>query len=84
MLWQLFNLGKTWGCRPSELIGIRSDWQAFCFDRAVATFGNALQNELESVEGKNSKAIQRKRDQILRKWIPEAREERKFADPGKR
>lgn len=84
MLWQLFNLAKTWNCRPSQLINVQSDWQAFCLDRAVATFGNALKAELESVEGKNAKAVERKRSQILGRWIPEAREQRKFADPGRR
>lgn len=84
MLWQTYNLAKTWGCRPSELMGITSDWTAFCFDRAVATFGNALQNELDSVEGKNNKTIRSKREQVLRKWIPEARSTRRFKDPGKR
>lgn len=84
MLWQLFNLAKTWQTRPSQLLNIDNDWQAFCLDRAVATFGNALKAELDSVEGKNNKEIQRKRESILRKWIPEASSERKFADPGKR
>lgn len=84
MLWQTYNLAKTWGCRPSALMGIESDWTAFCFDRAVATFGNSLQNELDSVEGKNQKTIASKREQVLRKWIPEARTTRKFKDPGKR
>lgn len=84
MMWQLWNLAKTWNCRPSELINIDSDWTAFCFDRAIATFGNALNHELESVEGKNAKTVQSKREQVLRNWIPEARETRKFKDPGKR
>lgn len=84
MLWQTFNLAKTWNCRPSELIGLTSDWQAFCFDRAVAAFGNPLEAELNAVEGKNKKTVERKREQILRRWIPEARETRKFADPGSR
>lgn len=84
MLWQMFNLAKTWTCRPSDLVNVQSDWTAFCFDRAVATFGNALQAELDSVEGKNNKVIASKREQVLRKWIPEARSTRKFKDPGKR
>lgn len=84
MLWQLYGLAKTWGCRPSELVGIESDWVAFCFDRAVATFGNALKSELDGVEGKDAKAIQRRREQILRIWIPEAAAKRKFRDPGRR
>jgi hypothetical protein len=39
---------------------------------------------LEDVEGRNKKAVMRKREQILRRWIPEASETRRFADPGKR
>jgi hypothetical protein len=66
------------------LLNLSSDWQAFCLDRAVAVFGNTLSAELEDVEGKNKKQIIRKREQILRRWIPEASETRKFADPGRR
>lgn len=84
MMWQIYNLAKTWNCRPSELLGIESDWTAFCLDRAIATFGNALKGELEAVEGKNSKTIQAKRGQVLRNWIPEARETRRFKDPARK
>lgn len=80
-MWQLFNLAKTWNSRPSELLNIESDWTAFCLDRAIATFGNALKAELEGVEGKNAKTVQSKREQVLRNWIPEARATRKFKDP---
>jgi hypothetical protein len=83
-MWQLYNLAKTWNSRPSELINIESDWTAFCLDRAIATFGNALHNELESVEGRNARTVKSKREQILRNWIPEARAQRRFKDPGRK
>jgi hypothetical protein len=35
----------------------------------VAHFGSALEAELESVEGKNSKAINGKRKRIMTKWL---------------
>lgn len=83
-LWRTYNLAKTWGCRPSELLGISSDWTAYCFDSAVAVFGSHLSAELEDVEGKNKKEIQRKRETILRRYIPEKTKAQKFKDPGKR
>jgi hypothetical protein len=71
------------GIRPSELYGIRDEWMAFCFDRAVITFGNSLKHELENAgdkPDKKSREIQRKREAILSKWL---RLPRKFADPAK-
>jgi hypothetical protein len=47
-------------------------------------FGNTLQSELDEVEGKKKKDIKRKRQVIFDRWFPEAREKRKFADPGRR
>lgn len=83
-LWQLYNLAKTWGCRPSELLNLSSDFDAYCLDNAVATFGNHLSAELESVEGKNKREMERKREAILRRYIPQQAKARKFKDPGKR
>jgi hypothetical protein len=71
-------------CRPSELMGLKNTWDAYCFDSAVATFGIHVQNELDSVEGKTEKEKDRKRDAVLRRYIPELAKARKFADPGKR
>lgn len=83
-MWQIYNLAKTWNCRPSELLGLTSDWDAYCLDNAVAAFGNHLTAELDGVEGKNKQEIERKRETILRRYLPEATKARKFADPGKR
>jgi hypothetical protein len=54
-------------------------YQAYCFDSAVATFGLALESELDSVEGKNSKELNAKRDRTLRKWLGLPM---KFRNPG--
>lgn len=83
-MWQLFNLAKTYHCRASDLLGIENTWDRFKVDRSVAVFGNALKAELEEVEGKKKKEIQKKRDQVLSRWFPEARsaEPKKFKDPG--
>jgi hypothetical protein len=44
-------------------------YAAFCFDSAVATFGVALDAELDSIEGKTSKETNQKRDRTMRKWL---------------
>lgn len=49
-------------------------------DNAVFTFGSALENALEEVEGKTGKEISRKRARVLRKWLPD-RPGPKFRDP---
>lgn len=88
MMWQLHNISKTYKCRPSELLGLGNTHAAFTLDRACAIFGSALEEELNSVKGKKDTDIKRKRDQILRRWFPEARDEekapeqRKYRDPG--
>lgn len=77
------------GIRPSEYMGILDEWSAYCFDRAIFSFGTALQNELDSqkVEGKDKdgKKLQAKRQRLLDKWIPDLNGNKpKFRDPGKR
>jgi hypothetical protein len=81
----MHNLALTYRCRPSELLGITNTHAAFCYDRATAIFGNTLKQELDEVEGKKKQEIKKKRDQILRRWFPEARsKEQQFRDPGSR
>jgi hypothetical protein len=77
------------GIRPSEYLGIHDEWAAYCLDRSVYAFGSSLQHELESVrvkDDKDGRKAQRKREQILHKWIPELKKasKPKYADPGKR
>lgn len=83
MLWQLYQMATTYQIRPSDLVGLSNDWEAFCLDRAVFLFGTALSNDLEGQEGKNKKDVKRKREQVLERWFPEARKKKKFRSPGK-
>ena len=82
MLWQLFNLSQTYRVLPSELLGLTNTHAAWQVNRSVAVFGTSLKAELDEVEGKNKREIKRKRDQVLARWFPEARSEKKFKDPG--
>lgn len=70
LLWETWVLSQKMRIRPSDLVAEDDPYVAFCLDRAVATFGMALENELESVEetGKKGEA---KRQRILAKWVPE-------------
>lgn len=89
LLWEAHNLAKTYRVRPSELYDIDDPMAAFCFDRAVARFGNALSAELEGVhepKDKDGKKTEAKRLRILRKWIPEtsaASANTGYRDPAK-
>jgi hypothetical protein len=38
-------------------------------DNAVVHFGSALESELDSVEGKTSAEINKKRQRIMEKWL---------------
>jgi hypothetical protein len=64
-VWTLYLHAKTWGVRPSSLLNITESYPAYCFDEAVAVFGNTLSAELDSVDGKNAAEIELKRKHIL-------------------
>ena len=84
-MWETFNLAKQARTSPSEIMGLdreKDPWVAYCIDRAVTTFGTAVQSELDSVEGKTSKEIEVKRQHVLNRFFPEAGG-RRYADPGK-
>ena len=81
-LWMAYRLSITVRSRPSQIYGVEErygPYQAYCFDSAVATFGTALEAELDSIEGKTSKEINQKRDRTLRKWLGLPL---KFRNPG--
>lgn len=51
------------------MYGITGAFRQYCFDRAVMTFGLALEAELDSLEGKTSKEVNAKRERLLNKWL---------------
>ena len=78
-------MAKMTSSRPSELLGIEDDpLAAYCWDRAVFTFGSALQGELNRIEAKNQQEAERKQDDILRRWLPDSAVAKTFADPAAR
>lgn len=68
-MWQLFQDAKTWNVRPSELVDIDEPYLAYCFDTAVADFGNDVVAALESVEGKTQSQIEGRRKLVLKKKL---------------
>ena len=74
----MFNQAKTWSTRPSVLSGITQDYRAYCFDEAVASWGNVVTNELEKIEGKTDKEVNRKRHARLMKLM-DAPDSQRFA-----
>lgn len=83
-MWETFNLAAQAQISPSEILGVdRSEepWAAYCLDRAVTTFGTAVQSELDAVEGKTTKEIEMKRQRVLNRFFPQGE---RFRDPGKR
>lgn len=67
------------GTRPSEIYDVEDAFEAFCFDRAVITFGLAVEHALHGVEGKNAKEIERKQARELDKWLGRKQQ---FRDPA--
>jgi hypothetical protein len=68
---------------PSDLLDIEDDPLAsFCLDRAVWTFGSSLQGELNSIEDTDKNKIERARDNIFRRWLPDSPQSKAFADPA--
>lgn len=61
------------------MFNITGAFRQYCFDRAVITFGAALEAELDSIEGKNAKAVQAKKTRLLGKWLDEPV---RFRDPA--
>ena len=68
-MWSVYQTAKSASQRPSELLGVSDPWTAFCLDNAVVHFGTSLEAELESVEGKTSAEITKKRTRIMEKWL---------------
>ena len=80
-LWNAYRLAKSSRALPSQIFHLDDPVDAFCFDRAVLMFGDALQGELDGVEEKTKQAAASKQKAILRRWIPEAPSD--FQDPAK-
>ena len=61
------------------MYAITGTFRAFCFDRAITTFGMALEAALDGVDGKSEKSINGKRQRLLDKWMER---ETRYRSPG--
>lgn len=82
-------MAKAFHCRPSELIGVKEDFDAFRLDRAVYRFGSHVAGELDKVTGRNDNEIKQKRLRVVARYFPKAQAasgsaKKGFADPAAR
>lgn len=79
--WATYQLAKTYGCLPSQLLGIEDQPAAYYFNRAVAIFGIHLESEIEKAEskGKTARAKAMKRNMVFQKYLGAGL----FAGPGR-
>lgn len=81
-------MSRTYRTRPSELYGITDDFRAWSFDRAVAHFGQAVEDEMEQASrtAKDQKGAQRKAELVLERWLrdptPASQQVKRFRDPA--
>jgi hypothetical protein len=61
----MYQEAKTWSCRPSHLLAIEDVYTAYCVDQAVATFGSSITAELDKIDDKDPKKVERKREARL-------------------
>lgn len=82
----LYRQAEQWSTRPSEILRV-TDWMAaYSIDQAVWNFGTALQAALDKAEdeGKNKNQKRRKREQVLKKWLPGGQADTKaYRDPAR-
>lgn len=73
-MWEAYSLAKQLKTRPSELYGVEDELTAWSFDRAVQTFGQALEAAIRTAtkKTKNQAAADRKAQQTLDKWLSSA------------
>lgn len=69
-------------CRPSSLLNLEADWDAYCLDSAVVTFGRALENAMEAVssKSKNPRFAEMRKQLILGRWL-DLPDEGRFKSP---
>lgn len=76
------------GVRPSKIYGVRPKHVAYYFDRAVETYGRALEDRIRTVseKEKNQAAAEARAVRELRKWLGsqdgEAGSAGQFRDPA--
>lgn len=85
-MWSVFLMAKEVHARPSELLNIRDDYEAYCVDEVVLMWGSYIEEEVGKVGQKVSAKEKTQQGQRLTKLRALLREDgkpeqRKFASP---
>jgi len=80
-MWELYNQAKLWNTTPSQLLYIKEEYDAWCLNEATAYLGATITNELDKIEGKDSKSIERKRHNKLNQLLGVS-DEKRFRQVG--
>uniref|UniRef100_A0AAU6R653 Tail assembly chaperone protein n=1 Tax=Micrococcus phage Kurnik TaxID=3092208 RepID=A0AAU6R653_9CAUD len=81
-------MAQKMGVRPSEVLHLKDELAAWCFDRAVLTFANHVEAAVEAKQknARNRAAAQRAGQLVLNKYLyadnPQA--PGRFRDPSRR
>ena len=72
--------------RPSELYFIHDELAAWCFDRAVVMFGEAVESDVRAAtrDAKNRKQAEAAGLRMLRKWLNDTSTKGLYRDPMSR
>lgn len=68
--------------RPSDILGIEDDFEAFCVDEAVYYFGEYVKEKMEEVKGKTKAQRRGKAENVLRKYLGEKPKFRDISEIG--
>jgi hypothetical protein len=77
-------MSQSLNTTPASLLGIDNRIKFFCFNRAIWTFGSALDQQLEEVANKAKKpgSAKAKQSLILSQWLWEPGAKGLFKDPA--
>ena len=75
-------MSKEYRQLPSEVYHVEDEMAAFYFDRAVSSFGQLVEADINAaMEGKTGNAAQAAAQMALHKWLTQ--EQPRYADPAK-
>lgn len=66
-----WTLSKTWKQRPSEIYRLDDEYAAYCFDKAIMSWGLSYEADLNDASGsaKTTAEAKRKMAEVQRRWL---------------
>jgi hypothetical protein len=80
-MWNVYVMSKEVSSRPSDLLGIRDDYSAWCLDEVVIEWGMYVNSELDKIKDKRPKAAEGKRKARLKQLLEPGETVQKYATP---